>query len=212
LTFATGQTGLGKSTLINTLFASHLLNTKGRGVPDEPIRSTTEIQSVSHVIEEGGVRLRLNIIDTPGYGDLVNNDRCWEPIIKYIKYGYSNYLHKELTAQRDRYIQDIRIHCCLFFIQPSGHSLKPIDIVVLKKLCEVVNVVPVIAKSDSLTIEERHAFKERVRQEFAFHNLRMYPFDNEGYDPEEMALNAQIKVCLCVSRNDNCHTDPDSRA
>lgn len=42
-------------------------------------------------------------------------------------------------------------------------SLKPIDIVVLKKLSEVVNVVPVIAKSDSLTAEERDAFKQRVR-------------------------------------------------
>ena len=27
------------------------------------------------VIEENGVRLRLNIVDTPGYGDQVNNDR-----------------------------------------------------------------------------------------------------------------------------------------
>lgn len=26
------------------------------------------------VIEENGVRLRLNIIDTPGYGDQVNNE------------------------------------------------------------------------------------------------------------------------------------------
>lgn len=41
-------------------------------------------------------------------------------------------------------------------------SLKPIDIVVLKKLSDVVNVVPVIAKSDSLTLEERAAFKKRV--------------------------------------------------
>ena len=38
-----------------------------------------------------------------------------------------------------------------------------IDIVVLKKLAEVVNVVPVIAKSDSLTLEERATFKARVR-------------------------------------------------
>lgn len=30
------------------------------------------------VIEENGVRLRLNIVDTPGYGDLVNNDRWYE--------------------------------------------------------------------------------------------------------------------------------------
>ena len=60
--------------------------------PEELVRSTTEIQAVSHgigpfmihiesttklliVIEENGVRLRLNIVDTPGYGDQVNNDR-----------------------------------------------------------------------------------------------------------------------------------------
>jgi len=133
-------------------------------------------------------------VDTPGFGDLVNNDRCWEPIIKYIKYQYGAYLHKELTAQRERYIQDTRIHCCLYFIQPTGHGLKPIDIVVLKKLCEFVNVVPVIAKADSLTLEERAAFKERIRDEFKFHNLRMYPYDNEDYDAQESALNQQMKV------------------
>jgi septin 3/9/12 len=189
-----GQTGLGKSTLINTIFASHLMDSKGRLSPEEPIRSTTEIQAVSHIIEENGVRLRLNIVDTPGYGDLINNERCWDPIVKYIKDQHSAYLRKELTAQRERYLQDTRIHCCLFFIQPSGHALKPIDIVVLKKLSEFVNVVPVIAKSDSLTLEERAAFKERIKEEFAFHNLRMYPYDNEEHDQEEVALNAQIKV------------------
>lgn len=190
----TGQTGLGKSTLINTIFASHLIDSKGRLTPDEPVRSTTEIQTASHIIEENGVRLRLNIVDTPGYGDQVNNDRCWDPIVKYIKDQHSAYLRKELTAQRERYIQDTRIHCCLFFIQPSGHALKPIDIVVLKKLSDVVNVVPVIAKSDSLTLEERSAFKERIKEEFSFHNLKMYPYDNDELDEEERALNAQIKV------------------
>jgi septin 3/9/12 len=45
---------------------------------------------------------------------------------------------------------------------PINARLKPIDIVVLKKLSDVVNVVPVIAKSDSLTLEERQAFKQRV--------------------------------------------------
>jgi septin 3/9/12 len=73
-------------------------------------------------------------------------------------------------------------------------SLKPIDIVVLKKLSDVVNVVPVIAKSDSLTLEERLAFKERIKEEFSFHNLKMYPYDNDELDDEERAMNAQIKV------------------
>jgi len=164
------------------------------------------------VIEENGVRLRLNIVDTPGYGDQVNNDRwlvivcprlaswtnssSWDPIVKYIKDQHSAYLRKELTAQRERYIQDTRIHCCLFFVQPSGHALKPIDIVVLKKLSDVVNVVPVIAKSDSLTLEERRAFKERIKEEFSFHNLKMYPYDNDELDDEERATNATIKEII----------------
>lgn len=36
------------------------------------------------VIIENGVRLKLNIIDTPGYGDLINNEGCWDPIVKYV--------------------------------------------------------------------------------------------------------------------------------
>ena len=87
----------------------------------------------------------------------------WDPIIKYIKDQHSAYLRKELTAMRDRHIQDTRIHCALYFISPTGHSLRPIDVIVMKKLSEVVNVVPVIAKADSLTLEERESFKQKVR-------------------------------------------------
>ena len=50
-----GQTGLGKSTLINTIFASHLIDSKGRLTPDEPVRSTTEIQAVSHSMFRGEI-------------------------------------------------------------------------------------------------------------------------------------------------------------
>ncbi|KAI4524639.1 Septin-type guanine nucleotide-binding (G) domain-containing protein [Schizophyllum commune] len=188
-----GQTGLGKSTLINTIFASHLVDSKGRFTSDEPVRQTTEIQAVSHVIVENGVKLRLNIVDTPGYGDQVNNENCWDPIVKYIKDQHSAYLRKELTAKRDRYIQDTRIHCCLYFINPTGHSLRPIDVIVMKKLSEVVNVVPVIAKSDSLTIEEREKFKIQIREELVFHNIRLYPFDTEDDDEEEKQLNESIR-------------------
>jgi len=191
-----GQTGLGKSTLINTIFASHLIDSKGRLEADEPVRQTTDIHPVSHEISENGVRLRLNIVDTPGYGDVINNEGCWDPIIKYIKDQHSAYLRKELTAMRDRYITDTRIHCCLFFINPTGHSLRPIDIIVMKKLSEVVNVVPVIAKSDSLTPEERDAFKSRIRAELVHHNIRLYPFDTDENDEEELAQNDTIRSMI----------------
>ncbi|PWZ00168.1 putative CDC10-septin [Testicularia cyperi] len=191
-----GQTGLGKSTLINTLFAAHLIDSKGRLEAAESIRQTTEIHPVSHVIVENGVKLRLNIVDTPGYGDQVNNENCWDPIIKYIKDQHSAYLRKELTAMRDRYITDTRIHCCLFFINPTGHGLRPIDVTVMKKLSDVVNVVPVIAKSDSLTMDERDLFKERIRAEMQYNNIRVYPFDNEDYEEEERELNERIRSLI----------------
>jgi septin family protein len=174
-----GETGLGKSTLVNTLFASHLIDSKGRHSAEEPIRQTVEIQAVSHLMCENGVKLRLTIVDTPGYGDQVNNDNCWEPIIKYIKDQHAIYLRKELTATRERYVQDTRIHCCLYFIAPTGHALKP-----------------VIAKSDSLTLEERAAFKERIREELAYHNIQLYPYESEEDDESERELNQRIKAMI----------------
>lgn len=79
--FSVGQSGLGKSTLVNTIFASHLIESKARLAAEEPPRQTTEIQTnitMDHiVIEENGVRLRLNIVDTPGYGDQVNNENWY---------------------------------------------------------------------------------------------------------------------------------------
>ncbi|KAG8939476.1 cell division control protein [Tulasnella sp. 408] len=94
---------------------------------------------------------------------------------------------------RDKHIQDTRIHCCLFFINPTGHSLRSIDIIVMKKLSEVVNVVPIIAKADSLTLEEREAFKNNIRAEMQYNNIRLYPFDTDENDPEELALNETIR-------------------
>lgn len=52
--------------------------------------------------------------------------------------------------------------CSCLPAHSTGHGLRPIDVAVMKKLSDVVNVVPVIAKSDSLTLDERDLFKERV--------------------------------------------------
>ncbi|KAJ1671382.1 cell division control protein, partial [Spiromyces aspiralis] len=76
-----GESGMGKTTLINSIFASHLVNTQGRRTAQEPIRKTTEITPVTQLIEENGVKCRLTIIDTPGFGDQCNNEGCWVPVI-----------------------------------------------------------------------------------------------------------------------------------
>jgi cell division control protein 12 len=59
---------------------------------------------------------------------------------------------------------DLRVHACLYFIRPTGHTLKPLDIEVMKRLCTRVNLIPVIAKADTLSPADLAKFKQRVSQ------------------------------------------------
>ncbi|PNI31036.1 SEPT9 isoform 30, partial [Pan troglodytes] len=63
-----GQSGLGKSTLINTLFKSKISRKSVQPTSEERIPKTIEIKSITHDIEEKGVRMKLTVIDTPGFG------------------------------------------------------------------------------------------------------------------------------------------------
>lgn len=158
-----GESGLGKSTLVNTLFNSTLYPTKERKVPSLDIQpKTVNIQAISADIEENGVHLRLTVIDTPGFGDFVNNEDSWRPIIDNVEHRYDAYLDAENKINR-RNVVDNRVHACIYFIQPTGHSLKPLDIEMMRRLHNKVNLIPVIAKSDTLTDEEIMGFKQRVR-------------------------------------------------
>ena len=157
-----GESGLGKSTLVNTLFNTSLYPPKERKGPSlDIIPKTVSIQSISADIEENGVRLRLTVVDTPGFGDFVNNDDSWRPIVENIEQRFDAYLEAENKVNRMN-IVDNRVHACVYFIQPTGHSLKPLDIEVMRRLHTKVNLIPVIAKADTLTDEEIAMFKQRV--------------------------------------------------
>ena len=112
-------------------------------------------------LEENGVKLRLNCTDTPGFGDFVNNEDSWKPILENIESRYDVYLQQESRVNRKE-MKDTRVHALLYFIAPTGHSLKPVDIEFMKRLGTRVNLIPVIAKSDTLTDEEIKGFKARV--------------------------------------------------
>lgn len=137
----------------------------------------------------------------------------WKPIVDNIEARYDAFLEQENRVNRTKMV-DNRVHACLYFIQPTGHScvlfsaslfslsllplhpavlvlenftqdgkgkktdltlwlgfersmvgyrLKPIDIEFMRRLHLRVNLIPVIAKSDTLTDEEIAAFKARVR-------------------------------------------------
>ncbi|XP_076121203.1 septin 9a isoform X2 [Alosa pseudoharengus] len=191
-----GQSGLGKSTLMNTLFKSKVSRKSVMGTAEERIPKTIEIKSVSHDIEEKGVRMKLTVIDTPGFGDQINNENCWQPIMKFINDQYEQYLQEEININRKKRIPDSRVHCCIYFIPPTGHSLRPLDVEFMRRLSKVVNIVPVIAKADTLTLEERDFFKKKIREELRANGIDVYPQKEFDEDADDRMINEKIREMI----------------
>ncbi|KAM4842899.1 septin-9 isoform 3-T3 [Thomomys bottae] len=191
-----GQSGLGKSTLINTLFKSKISRKSVQPSSEERIPKTIEIKSITHDIEEKGVRMKLTVIDTPGFGDHINNENCWQPIMKFINDQYERYLQEEVNINRKRRIPDTRVHCCLYFIPATGHSLRPLDIEFMKRLSKVVNIVPVIAKADTLTLEERAYFKQRIMADLLSNGIDVYPQKEFDEDSEDRLVNEKFREMI----------------
>ena len=95
-----------------------------------------------------------------------------------IESRFDSYLEQENRVNRLKVV-DNRVHACLYFIQPTGHSyvfqmpcdgfsdagicrLKQLDVEFMRRLHTKVNLIPVIAKSDTMTDEEVTDFKARV--------------------------------------------------
>lgn len=48
----------------------------------------------------------------------------WESVTKYIDGKFEDFLNAESRVNR-RQMPDNRVHCCLYFIAPSGHGWVP---------------------------------------------------------------------------------------
>ncbi|XP_075681019.1 septin-7-like isoform X1 [Dermatophagoides pteronyssinus] len=185
-----GESGLGKSTLVNSMFLTDIYSPEYPG-PSKRAAKTVEVEQTRVSLKEKSVNLYLSIVDTPGYGTAVDNTNCWQPIVNFIESRYEEYLNAETRVHRT-HIQDNRVHCCLYFIAPSGHSLKPIDIQFMLHLHDKVNIIPVIAKADAFTPEELSAFKKNIMNEINVNKIKIYDFP-EPEDEEESKLLKSFK-------------------
>ena len=86
------------------------------------MKRTVQIDSNTVEIEERGVKLRLTVVDTPGFGDAVDNSSCWNPVLTYVESQYEAFLEAETKVSRQPNMADTRVHACLYFIAPSGKN------------------------------------------------------------------------------------------
>ncbi|KAJ7358012.1 putative cell division control protein CDC3 [Mycena albidolilacea] len=144
-----GESGLDKTTLINTLFDSRIC------VPREPLHPAADwpkmvaIENIQANIEENGVRLCLTVVDTPGFGNFVDNSK----------------------------------------------SLKQIGIEFMQKLHHRVNLIPVVAKADTMTNEDIVDFKVRILSDLEIHGINIFQapiYEDDNNDDESILETEEI--------------------
>lgn len=91
-------------------------------------------------LEEDGLRISLTIVDTPGFGDNIDNrnayasaalvvfdkslnlDISFQEIVDYLERQYDDILAEQSRIKRNPRFTDNRVHCLLYFIPPGGHA------------------------------------------------------------------------------------------
>ncbi|KAI5479222.1 hypothetical protein MNV49_003916 [Pseudohyphozyma bogoriensis] len=194
-----GQSGTGRTTFVNTLCESEVLTHKEHADAERAHEEDgIKIKPVNVELEEDGVRISLTIVDTPGFGDQIDNEFTFQEIVGYLERQYDDILAEESRIKRNPRFRDNRVHALLYFITPTGHSLRELDIELMRRLSPRVNVIPVIGKSDTLTPSELTQFKKRIMEDIEYYNIPVYnfPYDVEEDDEETIADNSELRALL----------------
>ncbi|CAJ0752523.1 1434_t:CDS:10 [Entrophospora sp. SA101] len=167
-----GASGTGRTTFVNTLCSSEVLKAK---LCDSP--------ETAHV--EEGIRIKPVTVELEE-----------DEIMGYLERQYDDILAEESRIKRNPRFRDNRVHALLYFITPTGHSLREIDIELMKRLSPRVNVIPVIGKSDTCTPAELSDFKKRIMEDIDHYSIPIYnfPFDFEEDDEDTIEENSELRV------------------
>lgn len=191
-----GSGGCGKSTLINALCGGHeVANTSAwldlsAHQANQPrsltLKTYTEDMADPYL---GSVTLRM--VETQGFGDNLDNSQHITDIVKYIEGQYDEVLAEESRIKRNPRFTDNRVHAVVYMIEPTGHGLREQDISFMSRVGEVANVIPVLAKADSLTPPEVLTNKRLVFEDIEHYKIPIYQFvspeafEHEPQDEEE---------------------------
>ncbi|KAF8902918.1 septin [Gymnopilus junonius] len=194
-----GASGTGRTTFVNTLCESDVLQHKEvESAETAHFESGIKIKPANVELEEDGIRIALTVVDTPGFGDNIDNEYAFQEIVNYLERQYDDILAEQSRIKRNPRFRDNRVHALLYFIPPTGHALREMDIELMRRLSPRVNVIPIIGKADSLTPKELKAFKKRIMEDIEFYEIPIYnfPYDVEEDDEETIADNMELRSLL----------------
>ncbi|KAK2879943.1 hypothetical protein FQN49_000731 [Arthroderma sp. PD_2] len=214
-----GASGTGRTTFVNTLCGKQVLQGKDaddagsahleEGVRIKPVTVGMHIstyagqdniltEATELELDEEGTRISLTIVDTPGFGDQINNEESFSEIVGYLERQYDDILAEESRIKRNPRFRDNRVHALLYFITPTGHGLRELDIELMKRLSPRVNVLPVIGKADSFTPAELAESKKLIMEDIEHYRIPVYnfPYDIEEDDEDTVQENEEYRSLM----------------
>lgn len=165
-----GSCGSGKSTLLNSLVDREIVN----------IDPSTEINIYLLNLESDGNMQKITFIDTPGFGNSMNDEALQDSIVDYIKDQFDSYIEEETKIRRNAKYEDTRVHCLVYLIPATGNGLKQRDVEFLKKVSGLVNVIPILSKTEGMASKELQDAKTLVREQLSFYKIKVFDFENES--------------------------------
>ncbi|KAF8999216.1 hypothetical protein BGZ52_010531, partial [Haplosporangium bisporale] len=161
------------------------IGTKANGTKDSvgyatgPLERTLNSFEALFEIEESSEKINLTMVDTPGFvgTDEVVDTHCDE-ILAYLEYQFDLTLAEERKVRRNPKATDNQIHACLYFIDHKGPQLglSEADIRILKRLGTRVNLIPVIARADTLTRAQTKRMKLAILKDAVQNQIQFFQF------------------------------------
>ena len=194
-----GQAGTGKTSFCYSTFQQqhfpNFIMKKGKQLDGSPTNEKDLLDSSngnaidSIIIKECGrgettigsnERTIVTIVDTGGYGNHVNNEKHITAFLKYLEHQNKEYERNGLYRNRDDRSGDTRVHCLFYFFSP--HRVEPIDIEFLRHVNRRVPIVPIIAKSDTLTSWELAEQLHKIQSQLNDAGIKCFDFQEDDID------------------------------
>ncbi|KAK9824081.1 hypothetical protein WJX72_007600 [[Myrmecia] bisecta] len=185
-----GDLGQGKSTFVKALLAAHTPEDADPSLAVPPHTTVEAFLNDSDALcskmtithDDIQTTMHYQVQDTPAY----TGEGMAERILAYVKDQQRAYMAAELDPQRSRPVGELadpRVDVCLFFVPP--HALKGQDVAFMEQLSELVPVVPLLAKADSMLAGELAAFRSHVHETLQQASAKlgrpiMYPFSEKA--------------------------------
>lgn len=124
----------------------------------------------------------FNLLTAHGIGENLDDSLCFNEITMYLEQQFDIVLAEETRIRRNPRFEDTRVHIALYFIEPTGHRLREVDVELMKQISRYTNVLPIISKADTLTKDELSEFRKNIMDDIQRFHVPVYKFE---VDPDD---------------------------